>query len=143
MVKDLIHDRGRGPEIIGTRITVYNLLPYLLDPAATEDYVCRLYDLNPEQVAAARAYVLNNADVVLAEHMQIEARMNAGNPPEVIEAARRTHARLVQFKEWLGAQERSEAKSDASQSQGNCLKSDRPTFREWVASGGDREADDC
>ena len=30
MANDLIHDRGRGPEIVGTRITVYNLLPHLL-----------------------------------------------------------------------------------------------------------------
>lgn len=28
MSNELMHDRGRGPEIIGTRITVYNLLPY-------------------------------------------------------------------------------------------------------------------
>src|SRR5437879_4760919 len=36
MANDLIHDRGRGPEIVGTRITVYNLLPHFLDPTATE-----------------------------------------------------------------------------------------------------------
>src|SRR5437763_14485979 len=87
-VTDLIHDRGRGPEIRGTRITVYNLLPYFLDPTATEAYICRIYDLAPEQVAAARAYVLNNPDTVLAVHLGIEARMAAGNPPQVIEQAR-------------------------------------------------------
>jgi hypothetical protein len=35
MATNLIHDRGRGPEIDGTRITVYNLLSDLLDPTAT------------------------------------------------------------------------------------------------------------
>ena len=36
MTAEFIHDRGRGPEIIGTRITVYNLLPDLLHPTTTE-----------------------------------------------------------------------------------------------------------
>ncbi len=87
MATDLIHDRGRGPELVGTRITVYNLLPNFLDASATEAYICKLYDLSPEQVAAARAYVLNHPDTVLARHLEIEVRMAEGNPPEVIEQA--------------------------------------------------------
>src|SRR3954447_928903 len=100
MTTELIHNRGRGPEIVGTRITVYNLLPDFLDPTATEAYLCRFYQLTPEQVAAARAYVLNNADIVLARHLEIEARIAAGNPPEVIERAERIRATLRKFKEW-------------------------------------------
>jgi uncharacterized protein (DUF433 family) len=107
LVTDLIHDRGRGPEIKGTRITVYHLLPYYLDPTATEAYLCQVYDLTPEQVAAARAYVLHNPETVLAEHLKIEARMGAGNPPQVIEQAKKTHEAFVRFKEWL-AQRQSE-----------------------------------
>ena len=45
---DLIHDRGRGPEVVGTRITIYNLLPHLLDPTATEAYICQMYELRLE-----------------------------------------------------------------------------------------------
>jgi uncharacterized protein (DUF433 family) len=55
MATAAIHDRGRGPEIEGTRITVYNLLPHFLVEEATEASICRRYDLTPEQVAAARA----------------------------------------------------------------------------------------
>ena len=80
MATDLIHDRGRGPEILGTRITVFNLLPHFLDPTATESYICRLYELSPQQVAAARAYVLNNPDTVLSEHLEIERKIAVGNP---------------------------------------------------------------
>src|SRR5438067_9700370 len=101
MTTDLIHDRGRGPEIVGTRVTVYNLLPHFLDPTATEAYLCRMYELTPEQVAAARAYVLNNPDTVLTEHLRIEARMAAGNPPQVIEQAKQTRAAFLSFKDWL------------------------------------------
>src|SRR5947209_14749533 len=91
MPGELIHERGRGPEIVGTRITVYHLLPHFLDATATEDFICGLYELTHEQVAAARAYILNNPESVLAQHLEIEARMAAGNPPEVIERARQTH----------------------------------------------------
>jgi uncharacterized protein (DUF433 family) len=67
MTSELIQDRGRGPEIAGTRITVYNLLPSFLDPSVTETEICRIYALTVEQVASARAYVLGHADTVLAQ----------------------------------------------------------------------------
>ena len=55
MTTDLIRDRGRGPEILGTRITIYNLLPDFLDPTATEADICRLYDLTAEWCRCTRA----------------------------------------------------------------------------------------
>jgi len=135
MTAELIRDRGRGPEIAGTRITVYNLLPHLLDPTATEAYVCQLYGLTSEQVAAARAYVLNNPDSVLAEHLKIEARMAAGNPPEVIGQAQATRDRFLRFKQWLKDRERSQAASPpaAQRDEGAPLPATFPTFREWLA----------
>ena len=136
MATELIQDRGRGPEILGTRITVYNLLSDFLDPTATEASICRIYDLTPEQVAAARAYVLNNPDTVLAEYLQIDARMSAKNPPEVIEQAKQTRAAFMSFKEWLVQRQQAAAKepSAESTSESNTSRSNGfPTFREWVA----------
>jgi uncharacterized protein (DUF433 family) len=133
MGEEMIHNRGRGPEIVGTRITVYNLLPYFLDPTVTELYIAKLYDLSVEQVSAARAYVLNNPDTVLATHMQIEARIAAGNPPEVIEQAKRTHARFVQFKEWLEKRKKAEAAEDAEKKDAS-TKVSFPTFQEWLTT---------
>ena len=144
MATDLIHDRGRGPEIAGTRITVYNLLPHFLDPTATEDSIGRLYELTPEQVAAARAYVLNNPETVLAEHLRIEARMAAGNPPQVTEQARQTQATFRKFKEWLtqrqqaAAQERVAESDSATSPNGS---GSFPTFREWLAGRESRPAE--
>jgi uncharacterized protein (DUF433 family) len=135
MATDLIQDRGRGPEIVGTRVTVYNLLADFLDPSATEASICRIYDLTPEQVAAARAYVLNNPDTVLAEHLRIEARMSAGNPQEVIEQAKQTHAAFMKFKEWLAQRELAAAQESNSATNGS---SKFPTFREWVADRDSR-----
>jgi uncharacterized protein (DUF433 family) len=132
MANELIHDRGRGPEIIGTRITVYNLLPHFLDASTTEASICRMYELTPEQVAAARAYVLNNPETVLSRHLDIEARMAAGNPPEVMERAEQTHAAFLRFKDWLAKRRQTEDQESASESSENGSKH-LPTFREWLA----------
>lgn len=78
MPTDWIRDRGRCREIIGTRITVYNQLPGFLDATVTEAATASCYELTLEQVAAARAYVLNHPDAVLAEHLRIEARVAQG-----------------------------------------------------------------
>ena len=50
-------DRGRGPEILGARTTASHLLPYLLDPGATESEIAQIHNLTRTQVAAARAYL--------------------------------------------------------------------------------------
>ncbi len=135
MTTDLIHDRGRGPEISGTRITVYSLLPHFLQPEDTESYICKLYDLTPEEVAAARAYVLNNVDSVLARHLQIEDRIAAGNPPELIDQAKKTHETFLRFKRWLDQRETANGRQDVadSSSQSGSTATGFPTFRQWVA----------
>ena len=136
MASQLIHDAGCGPEIEGTRVTIYNLLPHFLDPDATEASICRRYELTPEQVAAARAYVLNQPDVVLGRYLQIEAKIASGNPPEVVEKAEKTRAALLSFKQWLAQREMAEAEDQATERE---TKTARPnsrrlsTFKEWLA----------
>lgn len=125
MAENLIHDRGRGPELIGTRTTVFNLLPYFLDPSVTENYICQMNGLTPEQVAAARAYVLLHADTVLVEHLQIEERLAAGNSPEVIEQAKKSQANILKFKDWLQKQNPA--------GNGRNLESQLPPFKQWLA----------
>ena len=126
MSTDFIHDRGRGPEIVGTRITVYNLVPYLLDASTTEAHMAEIYGLSCEQIAAARAYILNHADAVLARHREIETRLARGNPPELVEQLKETHSRLVQFREWRARQ------ADAARPGGG-QANQSPTFEQWLA----------
>ena len=133
MGEEMIHNRGRGPEIVGTRTTVYQLLPYFLDAGVTEAYLTKLYNLTAEQIAAARAYVLNNADSVLETHMKIEDRIAAGNPPEVIEQAKRTHERFMQFKEWLEKRKKAEAEEKRVLSDQPATAT-FPSFQEWLNS---------
>jgi len=126
MASNVIQDRGRGPEIAGTRLTVYNLLQSFLDPMVTEEEIGRLYQLTAQQVAAARAYVLSNPETVLAEHLRIEERMAAGNPPEVRAQAARAKATFKSFKQWLAERVASEAAEEQSR------PGRLPTFREWL-----------
>jgi uncharacterized protein (DUF433 family) len=126
MATELIHS---GPEIIGTRINVYHLLPYFLDPTATEAQIAALYELTVEQVAAARAYVLNNPDTVLARHQEIEARLAAGNPPEILEQAKQTHESFLKFKQWLNDRQASETEGQSAAD----APGPPPTLREWLS----------
>lgn len=132
MDDSLIHDRGRGAEIVGTRITVLDLLPYFLDPSATEAYICRVNNLSAEQVAAARAHVLHHADTVLAQHLEIEARIAAGNPPSVIEKAKKTHEDFVKFRQWLAERDLGRATPNALPSSSSAAVNGLPAFREWI-----------
>jgi uncharacterized protein (DUF433 family) len=129
MASDVIQDRGRGPEIAGTRITVYNLLLSFLDPTVTEEEICRVYELTAEQVAAARAYLLSNPDTVLAEHLRIEEKMAAGNPPEVKQHAERANSTFKSFKAWLAERATAESKEEEVRERPCPF----PTFREWLA----------
>ena len=128
-MSSLIQDRGRGPEIAGTRITVYTLLQSFLDPTITEEEICRVYDLTPRQVAEARAYVLSNPDTVLAEYLKIEERLAAGNPPAVRETAGRAKEALEVFKRWLQEREAADAQEQGRKNGSGPF----PTFREWLA----------
>jgi hypothetical protein len=133
----LIHDRGRGPETVGARITVLDLLPYFLDPSATESYICQVNNLSADQVAAARAYALHHADTVLAEHLEVEARIAAGNPPSVAEKAKKTHEAFVKFRQWLAERDQGRAGADSRPSPSIAAANGLPAFREWIA---EREA---
>lgn len=136
MTTEIVHDRGRGPEIKGTRITVYNLMSYFLDPAMTEARICNMYDLTPEQVAAARAFVLNNAESVLAEHLRIEQRIADAHDAGDVEKALREKATFLKFKQWLVerdevvAQEITTDDLNASENHGHTVTA--PSFREWL-----------
>ena len=60
-----------------------------------------------------------------ARGRKIEQRIAEGNPPQVIEQAKKTHAAFVSFKEWLA--ERAKARTHEP-----TKETDRfPTFREW------------
>jgi uncharacterized protein (DUF433 family) len=88
----LMHDRGRGPELVGTRITVYNVLHELLDPDVTEHELCRRYELLPHQVAVLRAFVLTHHTEVMEANRRIEERIEREMAAQDTPEFRRQHA---------------------------------------------------
>ena len=81
-LKAEIHDRGRGPEIKGTRITVYNILDYLL-ACWHRDRIATWFNLSSAQVMAAVEYIRDHTIEVLTDYIKILERSARGNPPEV------------------------------------------------------------
>jgi uncharacterized protein (DUF433 family) len=79
---ELIHDRGRGPEIKGTRITVYDILDYALECWPPER-IAALFDLQTNQVEAAIEYIGEHKIELLTEYVKILERCQRGNPPEL------------------------------------------------------------
>lgn len=81
-VEALIHDRGRGPEIRDSRITVYDVVDYLLmawEPAR----IAALFKLTTAQVEAAVAYIMDHKLEVIREYHEMLEREARGNPPEL------------------------------------------------------------
>ena len=78
-----IIDRGRGPEISGTRITVYDVLDYIQE-GWRYDQIAGLFRLPPDDIQAAIQYIENHKEEVMAAYREILARhRNVQYPPEV------------------------------------------------------------
>lgn len=80
-----IINRGRGPEISGTRITVYRIMDFVRDNSPRERMASELR-LSLEQVETALAYIAEHRADVEAEYEAILARPRKN--PEWVEAGR-------------------------------------------------------
>jgi uncharacterized protein (DUF433 family) len=89
-----IHDRGRGPEIIGTRITVYDILDY--DRMGWDaDKIANWLQLTVEQVRMAQQYIKEHESEVQAEYAEMLAFAARGNPPEIQARLQANRAKLL------------------------------------------------
>jgi uncharacterized protein (DUF433 family) len=93
---DVIIDRGRGPEIRGTRITVYSIIDYLLE-GWPPDRIAAWLDLSSREVEAAIAYIREHDIEVLKEYIAILERAARGNPPELQAKLDASHERFLQL----------------------------------------------
>lgn len=86
-----IIDRGRGPEIAGTRITVYHILDYLQAgalglserPGWHHTAIAAQLRLSTDEVLAAIRHIEQHRDQVMPVYQQIVHRAVAGNSPEI------------------------------------------------------------
>jgi uncharacterized protein (DUF433 family) len=74
-MKPAIHDRGRGPEIVGSRITVYDVLDETR-AGRTVDVLAREWRLSIEQIEYALAYINEHREQVERDWAEIQ-RLNA------------------------------------------------------------------
>ncbi len=80
---DLIVNRGRGPEIAGTRITVFDVMDYLKHDWQ-RDRIAALFRLSSRDVQAAIGYIETHREQVEAEYQAILERHHSYRcPPDV------------------------------------------------------------
>ncbi len=78
-----IIDRGRGPEIAGTRITVYDVMDYLKH-GWHRDRIAALFRLSSRDVQAAIDYIEEHREQVQADYQRILDRHHTYEyPPDV------------------------------------------------------------
>jgi len=90
-----IIDRGRGPEIEGTRITVYDVIDYLKEDWRAAQ-IAGLFRLPLEDIEAAIDYIERHEEEVMADYQRIVARhQKATYSPEVQAKLADTHERFL------------------------------------------------
>lgn len=103
----LMYDRGRGPELCRTRITVYDLIPYFEKGTFSDEFLCDLFRISREELDALRQYIADHRDEVMAENARIDERhrrgMEAQNTPEFRARSEESRRRLLAFRDWLSA----------------------------------------
>jgi uncharacterized protein (DUF433 family) len=86
-----IIDRGRGPEIAGTRITVFDIWDYA-GQGWHPDVIATTLRLSSVQVRAAIDYIESHKEEVVAAYQRMRDRETQGNPPEIRERLEAIHA---------------------------------------------------
>src|SRR5262245_7692678 len=101
MMEAEIINRGRGPEIKGTRITVYTIVDYM-KLGWHHSRIAIDLNLSSDQVLAAMKYIEENQKEVMAAYQRIvERSANAKNPPWVEEALAAGRATRIALQEQL------------------------------------------
>jgi uncharacterized protein (DUF433 family) len=97
-----IINRGRGPEIEGTRITVYDVFDYARQ-GWHRDRIAALFRLSSRDIQAALDYIAQHQEDVARNYQKIRDRQrNYQYPPEVkakiTASQQRAQARLAAMK---------------------------------------------
>ena len=94
MSEPRIVDRGDGPKIERTRITVYTILEYLR-AGRTRDWIAAMLNLSSQQVQVAIDYIDAHQPEVSEEYERILARVQQGNPTHVQEQLRANRKKVA------------------------------------------------
>jgi uncharacterized protein (DUF433 family) len=93
-----IVDRGRGPQLSTSRITVQDLVPYFQRNCTSEEIMAVMPVLTAREIQVVQDYVRENFDAVMEQDRRIRER-NAKRvtPPEIEEIRRKGRARVQEL----------------------------------------------
>jgi uncharacterized protein (DUF433 family) len=117
MVDAKIIKTGRGPEIAGTRITVYDVLEYH-KTGWHRDMIADTLELSSGQVELAIRYIEEHREEVMSGYEKNMDRINRGNPPELQAKLDAGHERFMAMVQELRDAKSREAR-DAGHSGGH------------------------
>lgn len=108
-----IVDKGRGPQLSTSRITVQDLVPYFQLNYGYDEIREIMPTLSVAEIQAVERYVDEHREEVMEEDRQIRARNAARrNPPHVEELFRRSREKWPAIEEALQRHLREEANGD-------------------------------
>src|SRR5947207_8928774 len=89
----LIVDRGRGPQLSTSRITVQDLVPYLLDKSSYLEIQETMPSLSVAEIQVIERYVQDHFQEVIAQDRRIRDRAAARRKPLEVEEKERKERR--------------------------------------------------
>jgi uncharacterized protein (DUF433 family) len=97
-----IVDRGRGPQLSTSRITVQDLVPYFQDSCSYEEIVRWIPTLTHEEIQVIERYIDEHREEVLEQDRRIrESIATRKNAPEVERIREEGKAKLLALQEQL------------------------------------------
>ncbi len=108
-----IVDRGRGPQLSTSRITVQDLVPYFQQKCSYEEIMTIMPVLSVQDIQAVEHYVQEHYLEVMEEDRRIRER-NAARiiPPEIEEIRRQGRAKLLVLREQFANKQPQERNGD-------------------------------
>jgi uncharacterized protein (DUF433 family) len=97
-----IIDRGRGPQLSTSRITVQDLVPYLQEKCSREEIMRWLPVLTEEEIQVVEDYVRDHYEEVMEQDQRIRERnARSRNSPQVEKILEEGKRKLAALRERL------------------------------------------
>jgi uncharacterized protein (DUF433 family) len=110
-----IVDRGRGPQLSTSRITVQDLVPYFQRRCSHEQIMETMPVLTREEIQLVERYIDQNREAVEEQDRRIRERnARRKNPPEVEALREKSRSKLATLREELAGKKQEERNGDRS-----------------------------
>jgi uncharacterized protein (DUF433 family) len=110
-----IVDRGRGPQLSTSRITVQDLVPYFQRQCTHEQIMEIMPVLTKEEIQLVERYIDQNRETVVEQDRRIRERnARRKDPPEVEALRQKSRSRLAALREELAGKKHQERNGDRS-----------------------------